>query len=93
MFTGAVPPEWGDISELKFLDIGGNLLTGTLVTTLGRLTNLENFWIESNGFSGQLTIGVSPTANLSKSLYILARRRGLVNPTKYSYLALLPSEL
>ena len=38
--TGPIPPELGNLSELRILSLGGNRLTGPIPEELGKLSNL-----------------------------------------------------
>jgi LRR receptor-like serine/threonine-protein kinase FLS2 len=49
-----MPQELAALSNMKYLYLGGNALSGTILTELGLLTNLVEFYIESNFVSGTI---------------------------------------
>ncbi len=51
---GRIPPEWGDLSELRELRLGLNLLSGTIPTELKRLSRLEVLGLGFAGVEGPL---------------------------------------
>ena len=53
--TGALPPELGTLSHLRWLEIGGNRgLTGTIPAALGRLGSLEGVVLDHNALTGPI---------------------------------------
>ena len=54
--TGRIPPELGDLSELRSLHLYGNDLSGEIPPELGRLTNLDTLDLGDN----RLTGGIPP---------------------------------
>ena len=52
--SGAIPPELGNLSNLKWLYLGGNDLTGAIPPELGNLSNLTRLGLYANRFSGAL---------------------------------------
>lgn len=62
--NGIIPPEIGNLSSLKILDLGWNQLSGPIPSELGNLINLE--WIELyfNKLSGSIPPELGNLANL-----------------------------
>jgi hypothetical protein len=52
LFTGTIPEELYDIHPLALLNVGDNLLSGTLDTRIGLLSNLRSLYIFENNFEG-----------------------------------------
>ncbi|VAH99683.1 unnamed protein product [Triticum turgidum subsp. durum] len=52
MLTRTVPPELGNLSRLKFLDVSSNTLTGAVPPELGNLSRLGILDLSENVFSG-----------------------------------------
>ena len=43
--TGSIPSEIGNLTNLTYLNLGGNQLTGEIPPEIGNLTNLEYLWL------------------------------------------------
>jgi hypothetical protein len=53
LLTGSIPAELCALTELTYLDVSNNLLTGTIPECIGSsLTNLNNFAVDFNGLEG-----------------------------------------
>ena len=52
--TGVVPPELGDLSELRFLHLYGNDLSGEIPSELGRLSYLDTLDLGDNQLAGPI---------------------------------------
>ena len=52
--NGVIPAGFGDLSDLRTLDLSSNSLTGTIPSELGNLSNLESLSISSNSLGGQI---------------------------------------
>ena len=52
--TGIVPPELGELSELRFLYLYGNDLGGEIPTELGRLVHLDTLDLGDNQLTGSI---------------------------------------
>ena len=53
--TGSLPAELGNLSQLRWLEIGGNSgLTGTIPAELGNLASLESLNLQSNWLTGAI---------------------------------------
>ena len=46
---GRIPPELGNLSQLRHLSIDDSNMTGTIPAALGRLSQLRNLWFPDNG--------------------------------------------
>ena len=44
--SGPIPPELGNLTNLRFLFLGGNQLSGSIPTELGNLTNLQSLALD-----------------------------------------------
>jgi len=51
---GFLPPELGDLSELRLLSLKDNQLQGNVPSVIGQLTNLESLDLKNNRFSGPI---------------------------------------
>lgn len=56
---GTIPPEIGNLTELKHLDLSDNSIKGNIPPEIGNLSNLKNLSINYNQFEGKIpkTIG------------------------------------
>ncbi|WOL17237.1 leucine-rich repeat receptor-like kinase protein FLORAL ORGAN NUMBER1 [Canna indica] len=54
MFDGGIPPEFGRLSSLIRLDMGGCNLSGSIPPTLGQLTQLDTLFLQINNLSGPI---------------------------------------
>ena len=52
--AGYIPPELGNLSELKGLELAYNQLTGLIPPELGKLSNLEGLGLHENGLTGPI---------------------------------------
>jgi len=50
--TGSIPPEIGNLTNLKYLYLDDNELTGSIPSEIGNLTNLTGFYLQDNQLSG-----------------------------------------
>lgn len=73
---GSIPDELYDLTQLKFLYLNENSMTGTLSENIGNLQLLEELFLGSNGFTGTIPFnlgshqGIRPLrkCNMSKLL-------------------------
>ena len=52
--NGPLPPELGDLGELKYLELTGNQLTDSIPPELGDLADLSGLWLDDNELTGPL---------------------------------------
>ncbi len=52
--VGTIPPELGQLRELRSLDLGGNSLSGDIPPELGKLEKLESLILWDNSLSGHI---------------------------------------
>ena len=62
--SGAIPPQLGRLTNLKWLDLNGNQLTGPIPTELSRLTNLESLDLNGNQLTGPIPTELNRLTNL-----------------------------
>ena len=62
--NGNIPPELGNLTALKGLDLANNELSGSIPPELGRLTDLEFLSLESNHLEGAIPPEIGDMRNL-----------------------------
>ncbi len=62
--TGIIPPELGELSELRFLHLYGNDLSGEIPTELGRLVYLDTLDLGDNQLTGPIPPELGQLARL-----------------------------
>ena len=62
--SGGLPPELGDLTNLRVLDLYDNELSGSLPESLGNLANLVSLYLDRNPLSGSLPLSLVELANL-----------------------------
>ena len=67
--TGTIPPEIGNLVNLKYLWLNDNQLTGTIPSEIGNLTNLLGLFLFKNQLSGLIPSEIGNLTNL-KRLYL-----------------------
>ena len=65
--TGEIPPELGDLANLRYLDLSGYSLTGEIPPELGTLANLELLSLGGNDLTGEIP---SKLGDLAKLRYL-----------------------
>ena len=79
---GSIPPELGDLTELRYLELYDNWLSGRIPPELGDLENLIELRLDYNGLTGAIPSELSGMSNLQ---YLYLDSNGLTGP--------IPSEL
>jgi len=62
--SGTIPPEIGDLTNLKILNFWSNLLTGPISPEIGNLTDLSNLTLMNNVLSGSIPSEIGNMINL-----------------------------
>ena len=62
---GAIPPELGDLSNLRGLVLHDNQLSGAIPSALGSLSSLESLWLQENRLSGEIPPELGSLSNLT----------------------------
>lgn len=62
--TGSIPPELGNLSNLKDLHLQDNQLSGAIPAELGNLTELETLQLYLNQLTGQIPAALGGLSNL-----------------------------
>ena len=62
--SGEIPPELGNLTNLRELSLGGNQLSGEIPPELSSLTSLETLWLVENQLSGEIPPELGNLANL-----------------------------
>ena len=62
--TGPIPPELGQLTNLKGLTLSGNELSGPIPSELGQLTNLESLGLGANALTGPIPRELGQLINL-----------------------------
>ena len=52
--SGPIPPELGDLAELRYLYLDGNDLSGEIPRRLGRLADLRHLYLDENDLTGEI---------------------------------------
>lgn len=52
--NGSLPPELGDLTNLRYLYLAENQLTGSIPTEIGNLTNLSKLDLQENSLNGSI---------------------------------------
>ena len=64
--SGAIPPEIGDLNQLRILRLGSNRLNGPIPPRLGDLSNLSTLEISYNRLTGPIPSELGNLSNLSR---------------------------
>ncbi|KYQ88353.1 leucine-rich repeat-containing protein (LRR) [Tieghemostelium lacteum] len=64
--SGSIPPQFFNppMQNISLLDLGFNLLTGSIPESLGNTTSLTNLWLYDNSFTGEIPHTFSHLTNL-----------------------------
>jgi len=63
---GTIPAEIGDLTELRYLDLGFNYLRDTIPSQIGNLSNLEILFLDSNELGGAMPVELINLTNLGQ---------------------------
>ena len=61
---GTIPPQLGNLDELRFLTVKTAGMSGPIPPELGNLTNLEGLYLSYNGISGRIPAAIGNLTNL-----------------------------
>ena len=64
--TGSLPPEIGDLTELRRLFVWGNAIGGNIPSEIGNLKNLDTLGLSVNQFSGPVPEEIYTLTNLKR---------------------------
>lgn len=78
--SGPIPPELGNLVQLKTLDLEGNNLSGSIPGTLGKLSQLEILNLGKNQLSGSIPMELGNLGNLHTLLLGFNQLTGFIPP-------------
>ena len=64
--NGTIPPELGNLTELRILNLGNNSLTGSIPPELGTPSNLSHVYLNTNRLTGEIPSQLSGLWNLKE---------------------------
>ena len=64
-FTGEIPSEIGQLTDLEHLKLNGNQLTGEIPSEIGQLTDLEYLYLNDNQLTGEIPPEIGNLTNLN----------------------------
>ena len=64
--TGSIPPEFGQLTGLRVLDLSGNELSGWIPWELGNLANLQTLILSNNRLTGSIPGELTSLAHLGE---------------------------
>ena len=80
VLPGELPPELGNLTELRILSLGGTGLSGEIPRELGILTNLVELWLWGNELSGEIPPELGNLTNLESLALSLNNLSGEIPP-------------
>ncbi|XP_010539846.1 PREDICTED: receptor protein kinase CLAVATA1 [Tarenaya hassleriana] len=84
-YTGGIPPEFGELTKLEYLDMSSCTLTGEIPASLGNLTRLHTLFLQINNLTGKIPPELSGMVSL-KSLDLSANQLTGEIPQSFSTL-------
>ena len=78
--TGEIPPELGNLANLRSLWLYENQLTGEIPPELGNLANLRSLWLYENQLTGEIPPELGNLANLAELLLFSNQLTGEISP-------------
>ncbi len=81
---GRIPPELGELGELRQLVLAHNTLTGPIPPELGQLLKLEELWLRENRLSGSIPPELGELEKLSVLRLAGNRFSGPIPPALYA---------
>lgn len=86
---GTLPPEWGILTTLEYIDFEGNNISGTIPPEIGELTRLMSLFFELNSLTGTIPTQLAQLVDLEiLFVYSNVDLTGTV-PTEFSELLFL----
>ena len=64
--TGSIPPELGNLANLRWLELRYSQLTGSIPSELGNLANLDALYLSDNQLTGSIPSALGNLANLDE---------------------------
>ena len=64
--SGNLPPEIGNLTELKIISLESNNIIGSLPPEIGNLINLNELYLDGNQFEGEIPPSIWGLTNLTK---------------------------
>ena len=62
--AGRIPPDLGDLTALRYLDLGHNRMRGAIPGELGKLTGVWGLYLDDNDLTGSIPATLGDMANL-----------------------------
>ena len=78
--SGEIPPELGNLANLKYLDLGGNQLSGEIPAELDNLANLIDLALNDNQLSGEIPAELGDLASLTRLALSYNQLSGRIPP-------------
>ena len=78
--SGMIPPELGQLTNLRYLVLSTNNLSGVIPPELGQLANLEELWLNDNMLSGTISLELGRLANIQNLMLHANNLSGTIPP-------------